>query len=80
MSVAKNSETAASVAAVGGLRFDRRSLHGSRLDPAALAAAAAADEIPVQGKWRPGASLLFVVFASVLLWGGLVAVGVALVR
>jgi hypothetical protein len=80
MSVAKNSETAASVAAVGGLRFDRRPSSRSRLDPAALAAAAASDDIPIQGKWRPGSSLLFIVFASALLWGGIVAVGMALVR
>ncbi len=76
----KNIETAASAAAMGGMGFDRRPSRRSRLSPDALMAAAVADEIPVEGKWRPGSSLLFIVFGSAVLWIGVLALGVALVR
>jgi len=56
-----------------GLAVKIRRSRPSRMDPAALAAAARADQIPIGRKWRPGLALLLVVAASAAFWAVIAA-------
>ena len=44
-------------------------VHRSALSPEALRAAEQADEIPIEGKWWPGLTLITIIGCSGALWG-----------